>query len=152
MSTESEEKSFSVKLELLENYVFKVDFGDFGELLTDEPSPLGQDKGPNPSRLLAASVANCLAASLMFAVRKFKEDPGQVRAEVRGALTRVDKRYRIESMQVQLQLGNAAESIPHLERVLAQFEDFCVVTQSVRHGIEVAVEVLDGEGVVVHSA
>ncbi len=152
MSTESEEKSFSVKLELLENYVFKVDFGDFGELLTDEPSPLGQDKGPNPSRLLAASVANCLAASLMFAVRKFKEDPGQVRAEVRGALTRVDKRYRIESMQVQLQLGNAAESIPHLERVLAQFEDFCVVTQSVRHGIEVAVEVLDGDGVVVHSA
>lgn len=30
--------------------------------------------------------------------------------------------------------------------MLAQFEDFCVVTQSVRQGIEVDVEVLDGEG------
>jgi hypothetical protein len=30
--------------------------------------------------------------------------------------------------------------------VLAQFEDFCVVTQSVRAGIAVEVRVFDGEG------
>jgi hypothetical protein len=32
--------------------------------------------------------------------------------------------------------------------VLAQFEDFCIVTQSVRQGIEVAVTVVDGDGAV----
>jgi hypothetical protein len=42
--------------------------------LTDEPPPLGQGAGPNPSRLLAASVANCLSASLLFALRKFNPD------------------------------------------------------------------------------
>jgi uncharacterized OsmC-like protein len=147
----TEPQTFNVSLELIENYRFEVDFGDFGQLLTDEPTPLGESEGPNPGRLLAASVANCLAASLLFAVRKYKEDPGKVRAEVQGTMERVDGRQRITHMQVRLQLGNAAANIPHIERVLAQFENFCVVTQSVRSGIAVGVEVVDSEGNVLKS-
>jgi organic hydroperoxide reductase OsmC/OhrA len=97
---------------------------------------------------LAASVANCLAASLMFAVRKYKEEPGKVRAEVHGTMERVEGRQRITKMKVRLELGNAAANIPHIERVLSQFENFCVVTQSVRSGIAVDVEVVDSEGAV----
>ncbi len=148
----SEEKSFSVKLELLENYLFQIDFGEFGDLLSDEPEPLGKGEGPNPARLLAASVANCLAASLIFAIRKFKEEPGKVSAEVKGALTRVDGRFRIEKMQVQIQLGTTADSLPHISRVLEQFEDFCIVTQSVRQGIAVDIEVVDSSGNVLKTA
>ncbi|MFC7002908.1 hypothetical protein ACFQMB_16630 [Pseudobowmanella zhangzhouensis] len=33
--------------------------------------------------------------------------------------------------------------MPHLQRALAQFEDFCIVTQSVRSGIDVTVNVTD---------
>ncbi len=144
----SENQSFSVSMELLENYLFQIDFGEFGNLMSDEPEPLGDGEGPNPARLLAASVANCLAASLMFAIRKYKEDPGKVKADVTGTLARVDGRYRIESLKVQVHLGNQAEAIPHLERAMAQFEDFCIVTQSVRSGIKVDVEVLDADGIV----
>jgi len=147
-----ENQTFVVTLELLDNYRFQVDFGDFGQILTDEPEPLGESLGPNPGRMLAASVANCLAASLLFAVRKYKEEPGKVRAEVTGTMGRVEGRQRITHLQVRLTLGNAAVNIPHLERVLAQFEDFCVVTQSVRHGIEVGVEVVDAEGVVIKAS
>lgn len=64
-------------MKLLENYVFEIDFSDFGKIITDEPELLGQGEGPNPSRLLAASVANCLAASLIFVVRKFNGQPGE---------------------------------------------------------------------------
>ena len=148
----SEEKTFSVSLELLENYLFQIDFGAFGDLITDEPEPLGNGEGPNPGLLLAASVANCLAASLTFAIRKFKEEPGKVTANVTGALTRVDGKLRIEKMQVRLQLGNAAENIPHIQRVLEQFEDYCIVTQSVRQGIVVNLEVLDANGSVLKTA
>src|SRR3546814_1873356 len=49
------------------------------DLITDEPAPLGHDNGPNPSRLLLAAVANCLSASLLFALRKFKNQPGALR-------------------------------------------------------------------------
>lgn len=141
-----ENPTFEVNLELLGNYKFKVDFGSFGEMMTDEPEPLGSGEGPNPSRLLAAATANCLAASLMFAIRKYKGDPGKVTATVKGHLERVEGRWRVTSMDVELRLGNSAVNIEKLDRVLAQFEDFCVVTQSVRSGIEVNVRVRDQDG------
>ncbi|MDZ7870587.1 MAG: OsmC family protein [Rheinheimera sp.] len=146
----AEQPQFSVALRLLDGYKFEIDFAEAGQLLSDETPPLGEGTGPNPSRLLAAAVANCLAASLLFAVRKFKEDPGQVTAIVHGELERQDGRWRIGKLQVELQLGADAATIPHLARALSQFEDFCVVTQSVRQGIEVSVQVLDSAGQLVH--
>jgi uncharacterized OsmC-like protein len=47
---------------------------------------------------------------------------------------------------VRLTLGVAGKSIEHLERVLASFEDYCTVTASVRAGIPVEVQVVDGTG------
>jgi hypothetical protein len=44
---------------------------------------------------------------------------------------------------------HAAETgdvLAHLPRCLEQFEDFCIVTQSVRQGIPVNVEVRDASG------
>jgi hypothetical protein len=36
--------------------------------------------------------------------------------------------------------------MPHQQRCVEQFEDFCVVTQSVRAGIPVSVRVVDAAG------
>ena len=41
---------------------------------------------------------------------------------------------------------NPAAQMEHLDRILAQFEEFCIVTQSVRDGIPVNVPVVDAEG------
>lgn len=142
----SDHSQFSLKLSLLNDYQFLVDFGDMGQLHTDEPAPLGSGDGPNPSRLLGAAIANCLAASLLFAIRKFKEDPGTLTVDVSGEMERQNGRLRISSVKVNLYLGNESAAIPHIQRALAQFEDFCVVTQSVRQGIPVAVEVFDSNG------
>lgn len=142
----SDHSQFSLKLSLLNDYQFLVDFGDMGQLHTDEPAPLGSGDGPNPSRLLGAAIANCLAASLLFAIRKFKEDPGTLTVDVSGEMERQNGRLRISSVKVNLHLGNESAAIPHIQRALAQFEDFCVVTQSVRQGIPVAVEVFDSNG------
>ena len=141
-----DQKTFNVSLKLLENYLFEIDFGDFGSFMTDEPAPLGGGEGPSPSALLGASVANCLSASLLFAIRKFKEDPGDISALCQGTIERKDNRWRIVNMQVTIQLGTSAEELPHLQRALAQFEDFCVVTQSVREGIQIDVAVKDNSG------
>ena len=45
-----------------------------------------------------------------------------------------------------LRLPGQNADYQHLDRVLAQFEEFCVVTQSVRQGIEVDVSVVDQDG------
>jgi uncharacterized OsmC-like protein len=145
----SETQSFSLSLEQVDNYEFRVRFDETSmpELVTDEPPPLGEEAGPNPSRLLVASVANCLAASLLFALRKFKNQPGGLTATAKATMARnEDRRWRVDRVQVDLHLSDDADSLEHLDRILDQFEDFCVVTQSVREGVDVDVHVHDGQG------
>lgn len=141
----STDKGFSVRLELLENYIFKVDFGEFGDIITDEAPPLGSGEGPNPSGLVAAAVGNCLCASLLFALRKYKDNPAGIRAEVKGEMERQDGRWRIARMHVRMQLEDT-QLLEHLPKALEQFEDFCIVTQSIRKGIPVSVDVVDQKG------
>lgn len=141
-------ETFSFNLEQQEDYAFLVRFGDsMQELLTDEPPPLGHGAGPNPSRLLAAGIANCLTASLLFALRKFKNEPGKLTATVNGQYARNEAgRLRIGEVSVDISMAMDANDVAQLERILAQFEDFCVVTQSVRSGFPVRVTVRDGSG------
>ena len=146
----NENLHFSVALESRQGYEFvaRFDQPQGAELLLDEPPPLGGGHGPNAARLVAAAVANCLSASLVFCLRgKFKQDPGPVRALATGILARNDKgRYRIAGIDVVISLGEQKSAIAHVERCLEQFEDFCIVTESVRHGIPVSVKVLDEAG------
>lgn len=141
----SDHNQFSVKLVLMEDYLFKIDFGEFGDVLTDEPPPLGKGEGPNPARMVAAAVGNCLCASLLFSLRKQKDQPGGIEATVSGQLERIDGRWRIGKLDVVMQVEHP-EHLPHLPSALEQFEDFCVVTQSIRSGIPVNVRVQDQAG------
>ena len=145
----SAESPIRITLEQDRDYAFRIQFDETSlePLLADEASPLGSDRGPTPSRLLLASIANCLCASLLFALRKYKNQPGTLRAEITATPSRnADGRLRIPKAFVTMQLPEGNEDYQHLERILDQFENFCTVTQSVRHGIEVEVTVKDAHG------
>jgi organic hydroperoxide reductase OsmC/OhrA len=151
----SDEQLVEVTLEQTGAYEFRVSFDGTAipDLVTDENPPLGADAGPNPSRLLAVSLANCLAASLLFALRKYKNDPGKLVTKSRATLSRNEQgRLRITHVTVDLQLSDAASALQHAERALAQFENFCIVTESVRQGIAVEVNVRDAAGEIVHTS
>lgn len=136
---------FQVTIERLENYQFKISFDKDGmeDLLTDETEEVGgEEEGPNPSRLLAASVLNCLAASLTFCLKKKRLDISSLKGEVTGKTERIDGRLRVTELNVNINpvLADAADE-EKLKRCIDIFEDYCVVTQSVRKGIDIEVEV-----------
>jgi uncharacterized OsmC-like protein len=136
--------TFAVTLTKQDSYRFTVDFGLDGvpPLTTDEVPPLGEGAGPNPARLLAAAVGNCLAASLLFCLSKARVDVADLTVRVEGSFARNEKgRLRIEGLSVNLepQLGTA--SADRIARCLDLFEDFCIVTESVREGIDIDVVV-----------
>jgi hypothetical protein len=84
---------------------------------------------------------------------KFKQPIGPLRTRVHGELVRNDQgRLRIGRFDVTIRLADDASSVQHMDRCLAQFEDFCVVTESVRHGIAVGVRVVDAKGAEVFAA
>jgi organic hydroperoxide reductase OsmC/OhrA len=142
---------FTIELVQQTDYRFEVRFDSpaVPALITDEAPPLGHDAGPNPSRLLLLAVANCLSASLLFALRKFKSEPGPLRTSATASLMRNEQnRMRVKHIHVDIHLGVASTELNQLDRALAQFEDFCIVTQSVRAAIPVDVRVLDKTGAV----
>jgi uncharacterized OsmC-like protein len=134
---------FSVSLEHWKNFQFMVDFNQEGvaPLLTDEAAPLGEGEGPSPSRLLAAAVGNCLAASLVFCLKKAQIEPQHLKAVVEGEMTRNERgRLRINELRVRLEPQFTPEDLERSGRCAALFEDFCIVKESVRAGIDVVVE------------
>ena len=143
---------FTLKLTRQQDYRFSVEFDLAGvpDLQLDEPAPLGAGSGPNASRLLAAAVANCLSASLLFCLGKFKQEPGEVTANVKGRMVRNEQgRLRVGGFDVDIRLEQKVERLEHCAQ---QFEDFCVVTDSVRNGIPVSVRVRDAAGQLIHQS
>jgi len=143
-------ETVTVRLAQRQDYQFEVQFGPgVPVLLADEPAPLGQGQGPSPVQLLAAAVGNCLSDSLLFALRKFKQQPEPLQCEVSAEVGRnAEGRLRVLGLQATLTLGVPAEALEHLERVLTTFESYCTVTQSIAQSIPVRVQVLDAQGAV----
>lgn len=142
---------FTVTIEQQDDFEFKVRFDEphFPEWLLDEPAPLGRNAYPNASRAISAAIGNCLSASLLFCARKAKVNPGPIRTKVRTQIARNERgRLRIGKVEVEIGLDLPEAEKAKLMRCRSLFEDYCVVTESVRHGIDVRVSVpaLDGAG------
>ena len=136
--------TFEVTLSRHERYQFDVDFGDGSqaELRMDEPEPLGDGLGPSAARVAAAAIGNCLSASLLFCLGKARIDVGDVRTRIVGSIERNERgRLRLGSLKVHIdpEIGDVPPE--KIQRCLDIFEDFCLVTASVREGLDVQVEV-----------
>ncbi|HTU03293.1 MAG TPA: OsmC family protein [Candidatus Sulfotelmatobacter sp.] len=138
------ERERHVTLVREQGYRFRVRFNKHGipDLITDEPPPIGQDAGPSPAQLLAAAVGNCMAASLVFCLEKSRLSLERLQVDVRVGFDRGEAgQLRISGVQVGLQPSWTAETAEKAKRCLEIFEEYCLVTQAVKHGVPVDVQV-----------
>jgi organic hydroperoxide reductase OsmC/OhrA len=140
-------ESPSVRLVQQSDYQFAIYYNEERDpIFGDEPPPLGRSQGATPSQFLMAGVANCLSDSLLFALRKFKQNPEPIETKASCEIGRNDQnRLRILKIDVEIRIGVPGETLENLERVLAQFQDFCTVSSSVSLGIPVNVTVIDSQ-------
>lgn len=135
---------FDLSVRQLDGYEFAVRFDkeQFVDLHLDEPKPLGRDSAPNAARVLAAAIGNCLSASLVFCLKKQADvDVRGLRTDIHVELVRNEnRRLRIGHVAVKLHPALPGDASQYA-KCLETFEDFCVVTQSVREGLDVRVEV-----------
>lgn len=137
----------SVRLVQQSDYQFAIYYDeDRDPIMGDEPPPLGRSQGATPSQFLLAGVANCLSDSLLFALRKFKQNPEPIETKASCEIGRNDQnRLRILKIDVEIRIGVPGTALDNLDRVLAQFQDFCTVSSSVSLGIPVNVTVIDSD-------
>ncbi|MFW9934605.1 MAG: OsmC family protein [Candidatus Thorarchaeota archaeon] len=144
MSNEEETRRYSIIVERVNNFEFRVLFDkpEFSEWTLDEPPPVGGDKGPNATRVLAAAVGNCLSASLMFCLQRSKLTVETVRTEVTPTITRnEERRWRVHHLDVKIHITVDEEEAKRFQRCVEIFEKYCIVTSSIRQGIPVNVEI-----------
>jgi uncharacterized OsmC-like protein len=134
-------------LKRVEGYKFEIDFGEWdGKVSMDEPEPLGKGTAPNAAMMLSSAVGHCLCASLLFCVGKSRGEAEDLSADVETRLKRNESgRWRIEGIKVNMKLRMDEENQKKFERCRDLFEDFCIVTASVRQGVKVDVD-LDVSG------
>ncbi|WP_020188248.1 OsmC family protein [Methylopila sp. 73B] len=138
----------TIRIKHVEDFKFLIDFGpSFEDLLVDEAPPIGSGDGPFPEQLLIAGVANCLVASMTFALAKFRQDGRGVDAQASCVIGRnAEGRLRVQGIDVAISLRAEAAEMDRIDRVLEQFERFCTVSESVKLGVPVTVSVRDGAG------
>jgi organic hydroperoxide reductase OsmC/OhrA len=127
-----------------DGYKFEISFDEWdkGTVSMDEPVPLGEGSAPNASMMLSSAVGHCLSASLLFCLSKSRVEAEDIEADVETSLTRNDRgRWRIDGIKVIIKPTVKASDREKLKRCLAMFEDFCIVTASVREGIKVDAEI-----------
>jgi uncharacterized OsmC-like protein len=143
----SETRDYNVDLRFVRGYEFVATFPDkdgLPPIVFDEPAPLGEGSGPNAAAVLAAAIGNCLAASLAFCLRKARVEPVDLKAAVVARVARNEHgRFRISGVDVELVPEVLEADRARLERCERLFEDFCIVTESVRRGIQVNVKVVE---------
>ena len=146
----SESREHLVELRFVRGYEFVATFKDkegMQAMVFDEPPPLGEGSGPNAAAVLAAAVGNCLATSFAFCLRKVRLEPIDLTASVVAHVDRNEQgRFRVTSIDVELNPELLEGDQARQERCEKLFEDFCVVTESVRRGIPVNVKIVDPVG------
>jgi uncharacterized OsmC-like protein len=136
--------SIFTKLKLIQGYKFKVEFDSEGiaDLIVDEPKPMGENSGPNPTRLLSAAVGHCLNSSLLLCLSKARINVRNLETTVKATQERnAEGLLRIKKLEVEMHLDVDEHDRTRVARCLDIFENYCTVTQSVRKGIEVTVDV-----------
>jgi len=137
-------ETVTTKLEFLQGYSFKVDFGtkNIQSLVVDESTPVGEGSGPNPTQLLSASVGHCLSSSLIYCLRKARITLKGLNTTVKANVERNEEgRLRVKNIDTQIRLDIDEKDKTHIARCLEVFENYCTVTQSVRKGLSISVRV-----------
>ena len=123
----------------------KFDLPNVDELIMDEPVEIGgHGKGPNAERLISAAVGDCLCASLLFCLKKSGVAMKGMNAIVNATVERNDEDLlRLRKVDVKIQpIVNEYKDINRIKRCQNIFEKYCIVTASLKKGIEINVDVV----------
>lgn len=148
---EAKEIVHHVTISRRHDFTFAASFDDVpgaDGIVLDEPAPLGAGSAPNAAALLSAAVGNCLAASLLLCLKRTRAEVVDLEARVTTRIARNEAgRWRISGIDVELSPEVGPDDAGRLARCIDLFQDFCIVTESVRAGIGVGVRVATKETV-----
>lgn len=141
----SNELKTRVSLKQEEEMIYKCNLGEIkmDTLYIDEKHDKNSERiGPSPVKLLALSVLGCLAASFSFCLNKKEFSLSDLLGHAEVTIARNDKHlWRVKKIDVRI---SPKIDTPELRKRADQcakfFEQYCIISESLRNGIEVNLE------------
>lgn len=135
-----------VGITLEKEMIFKCDLGDMKvkDCYIDDTHKNEVDMvGPNPSRMLGLALLGCLSASFIFCLKKKNLTLNDLKAFAELTIARNEKGFwRVMKVDVDINIEiSDPETRKRADQCKKMFEQYCVVTQAVREGIDVEVNV-----------
>jgi organic hydroperoxide reductase OsmC/OhrA len=142
--SDSEKKQIQVGLKLEDQMIFKCELGEIKveDCYIDETHDKEAEMwGPNPSRMLGTAILGCLSASFIFCLKKKEFTVEDLDAKAEVTVGRNEKGFwRVLNIDVVIKPKiDTPEMRKRADRCRKMFEDYCIVTQAVRDGINVDV-------------
>ncbi len=144
--TDSHRIEYDLSMVKFDDYKFIVDFNkdSIPDLFMDESEdiPGEEGKGPSASMLLAASIGNCLSASLYFCLTKKKNTVNELKTKVIIFRERNKEGFwKISEANVIItpDIENAEDG--SVQRCIEIFRKYCVVSSSIEKGIKINVTI-----------
>ena len=140
----SEGMKSKVGITLESEMVFKCDLGDMKvkDCYIDDTHIDDVDMlGPNPSRMLGLALLGCLSASFIFCLKKKNLTLDNLSAEAELTIARNEKGFwRVMKVDVDINIKISDPATrKRADQCKKMFEQYCIVTQAVREGIDVEV-------------
>ncbi|MBY9020565.1 MAG: OsmC family protein [Candidatus Lokiarchaeota archaeon] len=140
----SEYSKARVGISLEKDMIFKCNLGEMkiGDCFIDDTHQEETDMlGPNPTRLLGLALLGCLSASFIFCLKKKELTVDDLKAEAELTIARNAKGFwRVKKVDIELNIEiNDPGTRKRADQCKKMFEQYCIVTQAVREGIEVEV-------------
>jgi organic hydroperoxide reductase OsmC/OhrA len=128
-------------LEWIRDLEFKVAFDSaIDAFVMDEPPPQGKGRGPNPTRLLSAAVGYCLSGNLLFCLQKAGIEVKDIKTVISASIARNPSgRWRVSEIVVKIKPFCRNADKEKLQECINRFQEFSIIGQSVRSGIDVKV-------------
>jgi len=135
-----------VGITLEKEMIFKCDLGNMKvkDCYIDDTNTNEVDMlGPNPSRLLGLALLGCLSASFIFCLKKKNLTLDDLKAVAELTIARNEKGFwRVMKVNVDINIDiSDPDTRKRADQCKKMFEQYCVVTQAVREGIDVEVNV-----------
>jgi len=147
------EEDSTTEIRLDKDLIFKtnIGLGHFNEFFIDETLDDDNDlRGPDAAQMLAIAISSCLSASLIFCLNKRGLNPDDLISRARISFRKIEKGYtRIKKIDVKITPKTEDEvTLKRLNQCLREiksgkllFEENCIITESVREGIKVNVDI-----------
>ena len=142
----SEGSNPKVGITLERDMIFKCNLGEMKvkDCFIDDTHEEEADMlGPNPSRLLGLALLGCLSASFIFCLKKKELTVDDLKAEAELTIARNKKGFwRVMKIDVDLNIRiSDPDTRKRADQCKKMFEQYCIVTQAVREGIDVEVNI-----------